>query len=304
MDTAAELPGPTPPAEVTVYTPESELLSPRRLLRSMWHDLLASRELAWRLAVRDISARYRQSLLGVFWAFLGPLLNTAVFVYLHRNKILASGYQGPVPYDIFVMSGVMLWTLFTTCLTVPMQAVAGGSAMLAKVNFPREALLLSAIAKLLFDFGVQLLLLAGLFAFHMLVPSWGSVSLPGWGVVFAPLGILVLMLFGLVIGLLIMPLNVLYADVTNVVALVVGLGFFMTPVVYEKREATKVLGALVEWNPVGVLLNTSRDLLTTGTMSGPEPFAFILAGITLVGFLLMWVLYRVSLPILIERMSA
>ena len=64
---------PSPLPEVT-YSPDSQVRQPRQLAQEMWHDLLASRELAWRLLVRDISAQYRQSFLGVFWAFVPPLV--------------------------------------------------------------------------------------------------------------------------------------------------------------------------------------------------------------------------------------
>jgi hypothetical protein len=68
-------PAPTPqPLPVTVFTPDSSLASPAKMLREMWRDLLASRELAWRLAVRDISAQYRQAFLGILWAFILPLV--------------------------------------------------------------------------------------------------------------------------------------------------------------------------------------------------------------------------------------
>ncbi len=65
-----------------VYTPQSQLRNPVALLRSMFSDLMASRELAWRLFVRDISSQYRQSLLGYAWAFLGPLITTLLWVFL------------------------------------------------------------------------------------------------------------------------------------------------------------------------------------------------------------------------------
>ena len=73
---------------VTVYTPDSSLASPRQMLRDMVRDLLASRELAWRLAVRDISAQYRQAFLGILWAFILPLANTLVWVFLSGAGIV------------------------------------------------------------------------------------------------------------------------------------------------------------------------------------------------------------------------
>ena len=87
-----------------VYTPESQLSSPCRLVRAMCHDLVASRELAWCLMVRDISARYRQSLLGILWAFLPPVLTAALFILLNRSAVIAVG-ETNVAYPAFVMFG-------------------------------------------------------------------------------------------------------------------------------------------------------------------------------------------------------
>src|SRR5262245_36621725 len=140
---------------MTVYAPESELRSPRQLVRSMGRDLLAARELAWRLLVRDISARYRQSLLGVTWAFLTPIVSAAVFVLLNQQGTLnVDATSVPIPYPAWVIVGTVLWQLFADSLNMPLRAVAGGKAMLGKINFPREALLLSGIGQVLFDFGI------------------------------------------------------------------------------------------------------------------------------------------------------
>ena len=73
---------------VIIYTPESQMRSPRRLIRDMFRDLKASSELAWRLFIRDIAAQYRQSLLGVFWAFLPPIVMGLIFIILQSKKIV------------------------------------------------------------------------------------------------------------------------------------------------------------------------------------------------------------------------
>jgi lipopolysaccharide transport system permease protein len=282
-----------PPA--TVYGPESELHSPARLVRSMGRDLLASRELAWRLLVRDLSARYRQSILGVTWAFLTPLATAAVFVLLNRQGTLSvDATRIPIPYPAFVILGTVLWQLFADSLYLPLRAVTGGKSMLAKVNFPREALLLSGIGQVLFDFGIKLLIVAAVFVCY-------GIELQ-WGILLAPFAILVLMLLGLMLGLLLMPLGVLYNDVSSALGTVLGLWFFLTPVVYPPRQHWPY-SLLDTVNPVAPVLVGARDLLATGTLSDPLAFA-VVSVVTLLGLGAMWVLYRVSLPILVERMSA
>ena len=105
--------------EVT-YTPESLLRHPIKLARSMAHDLWASRELAWRLFVRNISAQYRQSLLGYLWAFLPPIFTTLIFVFLNSQKILNIGETG-IPYPAYVMMGTLLWQGFVDALNSPIK---------------------------------------------------------------------------------------------------------------------------------------------------------------------------------------
>lgn len=116
---------------IVVYTPESKLRSPVTMAKEMWKDLLASRELAWRLMVRDINAQYRQSLLGIFWAFLPPLATALVFVILNSRKIINIG-ETDIPYPAFVMFGTVLWQVFVDSLNAPLKVVTASKPMLSK----------------------------------------------------------------------------------------------------------------------------------------------------------------------------
>ncbi len=276
-----------------VYTPESELRSPGTLFRSMVRDLLASRELAWRLMVRDLSARYRQSVLGILWAFLLPIASAAIFVLLREQRIINIG-ETPIPYAAFAIIGTVLWAIFAESLNAPLMAVTTSSSMLAKVNFPREALLLSAMGQVLFGMAIKLSIVIVVFAYFRIPLTW--MLLPALG------AILLLMLLGFVIGLFLMPLGTLYTDVSSALTAVLGLWFFLTPVIYPppQRWPYSLLATL---NPVSPLLVGARELATQGTLANPVAFGMV-ATLTLVGFLVVWVLYRVSLPILIERMHA
>lgn len=286
----------SPPAELPperVYTPESELRSPVTLLRSMIRDLLSSRELAWRLMVRDLSARYRQSVLGILWAFLLPIASAAVFVLLRQRGVINIG-ETSIPYPAFAIIGTVLWAIFAESLTAPLSAVAASSSMLAKVNFPREALLLSAMGQLLFGMAIKLSIVAVVFAYYQLPLSW--TLLPALGAV------LLLMLLGFVIGLFLMPLGTLYTDVSSALTAILGLWFFLTPVVYPPPQQWPY-SLLAMLNPVSPLLAGARELATQGTLSNPLAFA-VVALLTVLGFFVVWVLYRISLPILVERMHA
>lgn len=280
-------------SQTNVYTPESQLRSPVRLARSMWCDLKASRGLAWRLMVRDISARYRQSALGILWAFLPPLVTAFTFVILSRAALINIG-PTRVPYPVFVLTGAVLWQLFTDSLSGPLKMIENSKPMLGKVNFPREALILSGMGQVLFDFAIRLSILLGAFLIYRVPFTWGMLALPVIS--------LSLLLLGTMLGMLLAPLGALYSDVSTALPTITGLWFFLTPVVYPAPQSWPY-SLLSQINPVSPLLIASRDLATHGAIFNLPPF-LITCGISLGGLLVMWVLYRVSLPILIERMNA
>ena len=276
-----------------VYTPESQLRHPRQLVRSMVSDLLASRELAWRLFVRNISAQYRQTMLGYLWAFLPPIVTTLTFVFLNSQNILSVG-DTDIPYPAYVMVGTLLWQGFADALNSPIRLISSSRSMLARINFPREALILAGLGEVLFNFAIRLVLL-------LVVFIWFRIHVPTT-VFLAPFGVLALMALGLMIGILLTPLGVLYQDIERGLAILLTMWFFVTPVVYPPPTRWPA-SLLAQLNPVSPLLITTRELLTTGTVSQPGGFLLITGiafGLMLVG----WVLYRVAMPHLVERMGA
>jgi lipopolysaccharide transport system permease protein len=281
------------PLKETVYSPDSELLNPGRLFRNMMSDLLASRELAWRLFVRNISAQYRQSLLGYFWAFIPPLFTTLIWVFLNSQNILNVGDTG-MPYPLFVLTGTVLWQTFADALDSPLKLVNESKAMLAKINFPREALILTSIGMVLFNFSIRVVLL-------VLVFVWYEVSVPAT-IFLVPLGVLSMVLFGLMVGLLLTPFGVLYNDIGRTIAIATQAWFFLTPVIYPVPPASWA-ATLVKLNPVTPLLQTTREWLITGQSTQLSAFLGVTVG-TLVFLFIGWVIYRIAMPHLIARMSA
>jgi lipopolysaccharide transport system permease protein len=278
---------------MVVYTSESSLRTPMLLLREMWRDLHGARELAWRLFIRDISAKYRQSLLGIFWAFLPPIITGLVFIILQAKKVVIFG-ETDIPYPVFVLVGTTLWQLFTESLNAPLNSVQSAKSMLAKINFPREALIVSAVYGVLLNLLIKSLVLVGIFLFFQVhVTS---------GLLLAPFAILVIILLGITIGLLLTPLGMLYTDVASGLAVVIQLWFFVTPVVYPPPQ-TFPYSLIAILNPISPLLMGTRDLLTKGVLEDSGLF-LVVTGLTVTGLLAAWVLYRASLPIIIERMSA
>ncbi len=281
------------PLAITVYTPESSLANPIRMLRDMFHDLLASRELAWRLAVRDMSAMYRQSFLGLLWALILPLANTVVWIFLSSSGIVSVG-DTDLPYPVYVFAGTMLWAIFMDAVNSPLQVNTAAKGMLAKINFPREALVLAGIYQSLFNASIKIvLLIVGLAIMGIY---------PGWSIVLFPIGLLSLIMVGTMIGLMFTPVGLLYTDIGRGLPLLMQFLMYLTPVVFPIPKAG--WSALVfEANPLTPLIMTTRQWLT-GMPTDQLGYFMLVNGVTLLLLLVFWAIYRLAMPILIERMSA
>ena len=275
------------------YTPESPLAHPAKLLREMKQDLWSGRELAWRLAVRDISSQYRQSAMGVMWALINPLTTTAVWMFLSTSRLVQVAVTG-LPYPVFVFTGTLLWSILIDALNAPLSQVNANKALLAKINFPREALILSGIYQTLFNGAIKLGIL-------LLVLPFLGVH-PGWGGLLIPVGLFALVLTGTAVGLALTPLGVLYGDIGRGIPLITQFLMFLSPVVFPL--ATKGWTAtLMRINPLTPLILNARAWFTGQPPQLLGEWALAVGG-SAVLLLLVWMVYRLAMPILIERMSA
>jgi lipopolysaccharide transport system permease protein len=280
------------PQEI-VHTPESLLRHPILLFKQMWWDLLASRELAWRLLVRDLSAQYRQSFLGIAWAFLPPIFMAAGFTLANESKAISVG-QTDIPYTAYVMFSTALWQTFVDALNGPVQAVTLAKPMLARVNFPREAIILAKLGEVFFNFAIKLILIVALFI-------WFRVPIT-WTVILAPVALIHLILLGTLVGTLLSPLGILYQDVQKGLTMITGFWLFLTPVIFPV-PTQGTFAKLVQLNPVTPLLVTTRELATTGVLSNPFGF-WVVSILTICGLFLTWIAFRLAMPYVIERVSS
>jgi lipopolysaccharide transport system permease protein len=281
------------PLHVTVYTPASALRSPGVMLRGMWADLRASGELAWRLAQRDLKAQYRQSLFGYLWAFVMPLSTTVAWVYLNASGIVKVTNTG-MAYPIYALTGTMLWQMFVEALNSPLQQLNAAKGMLAKLNFPREALILSGIIKWWFNVGIKMLII--LPALFLLGGT------PDWHIVLLPLIIVALLLIGLSIGLFIAPLGLLYSDIGRVIPVVLQFAMYLTPVVFAMPDGG-IVGRLFRLNFMTPVIINGRAWLT-GTAGTMHIELIVVCAAAAALLFLAWVLFRSTMTVLIERMSA
>ncbi|MEC4819920.1 MAG: ABC transporter permease [Scytonema sp. PMC 1069.18] len=266
---------------------------PYQLLQDMGRDLLASRELAWRLLIRDISAKYRQSFLGIVWAFLPPIVMACGFTLAKTGGVVNIG-NTDLPYPAYIMFSMTLWQTFTEALNGPVQAVTSAKAMLSRINFPREALIVAKLGEVFFNFAIKLILIVGLFIWFQIPVSWS--------IIVAPVALIHMVLLGTFIGLLLAPFGALYQDFTMGITLITGFWLFLTPVVYP-IPSDGVFGSIVKLNPVTPLLVTTRELATTGVVSDPVGF-WIASLVAMFGLFIAWVIYRLAMPFVVERISS
>lgn len=277
---------------VRVYSPEPLLGHPIDLIKSIVGNFWAGRELAWRLFVRDLSAQHRQSYLGYIWVFLPPLVASISFIFLNSQGFLNIPDMG-ISYPAFAMMGTLLWQIFTDSMASPQSSLNSAKSMLAKINFPREALLLAGIYTLIFNFLIRLILMFGIFVFWK-IPVDQSI-------LFFPIAVFSLFITGFSIGLILAPIGTLYADIGSALSIVTRFWMLLTPVVYPSAKHGLV-GFLTTWNPISPLITTARECLTAQPLTHLPAFWIVTACATLVAFLGL-VLYRLAMPHLIVRMG-
>lgn len=259
----------------------------------MFRDLALGRGLAWRLFLRDTAALYRQSMLGYVWAFLPPLATSATFVFLSSQRVITVA-STPVPYAAYVMISTLLWQGFVDALNSPLRSLNANRTLLMKVNFPREALIVAGLLEVMFNFGVRLaLIIPIMWLFHLSV---------GPSLILFPIGVLGLVVLGLSLGLLLTPVALLYTDIGRALGIVTTFWLFLTPVVYPPAKSG-LASILAKFNPVSPVLSTARDWL----LGQPAPHVTGLAVVFVAALILAfagWLVFRLALPHLIERMGS
>jgi lipopolysaccharide transport system permease protein len=227
------------------------------------------RELLWFLALRDIKVRYKQTVLGVAWAVLQPLATMVVFTVVFRRMMGLT--TGTVPYPVFAFAGLLPWMLFQNALGQSSNSLVGQAHLLSKVYFPRLLVPLSPVLSGLIDFGISMVVLAGLMAWY------GQV--PGWGIVLLPLFIVLAVVSALAVGLWFAALSVRYRDFRHVVPFISRMWMFLSPVAYPSEKLAEQLPERFRWlidlNPMTGVLDGFRWALLGG--SGPLPSSIMVS---------------------------
>jgi lipopolysaccharide transport system permease protein len=245
-----------------------------------WRDLWHFRELFYVLAWRDITVRYKQTVIGVFWAFLQPFVNSVVMTLVFSKLAGLSTVPG-VPYFLLVFAAQLPWQFFSASLSGSSQSLVNNAQLISKVYFPRLIIPASAVMTALVDLLISFWLLAGIMAWYHFWPTWRLLLLP----------VLVLISFASALGpgLLITALNVQYRDFRYVIPFIMQIGFFLSPVGYltsmvaEKWSEKWLL--LYSLNPMVGVIDGFRWAILGGKTEVYLPGFFISFGVMI---FLMW----------------
>jgi lipopolysaccharide transport system permease protein len=275
--------------QIKTYTPRRKE-SLYQLLKDTINGFLEGRELGYRLFIRDTKASYQKSLLGILWLFLPALATAGIWIFLNNQNVVAIT-DVPMDYAAFTMCGTLLWSLFAEAIVKPMQRYQSAMGMMSKLNFPREALLLTSMYDMLFSFLLKLIILIPIL--------WLLGYPPDWNFLFALLWTFVLIVLGLSIGIVLSPIGLLYTDIGKGINLVLPFLMYLTPVIYPLRQSG-LLAELQFLNPVTPFLERARSY-----MGGYE---FVMTTnlwlwvlLTLVILLIGLLSIRIAMPIIVER---
>ncbi len=277
-----------------MYRPESAMRRPAALVRDMAKDVMAARYIAWRIFIRDLNARYRQSLLGFFWAFVPPIALAVGFAAAGTAKVISVG-ETPIAYPAYVILSMVLWQVFAESVTAPVQGLTEAKAMLAKINFPREAIVLAKLYDVAFGCAIKVLLVIAVFI-------WFRIPVQPWAAL-APVGVFMLIALGGAIGMALAPAAALYQDFSKGLSILLASWLFLTPVVYPLPIGEGALATIVRMNPVTPLLVMTRDLATGNPASLVSQF-IVVGVLSMAAFGAAWLAYRLAMPYVIERLSA
>jgi len=232
-----------------------------------WRDLWRFRELFAVLAWRDISVRYKQTVIGITWAFLQPFL-TMIIMTVVFGRLAGLPSEGNAPYAIMVFAGILPWQLFANSLGNAGQSLVGNAHLISKVYFPRLIIPASSMVVALIDFLIAAAILVCMMVFYQFAPTPRVVVLPGL--------ILLALLTALGPALLLAALNVRYRDFRYVIPFIVQFGLYVSPVAYSSDLVREKFGEtiflLYSCNPmVGVIdgfrwaiLGTEQSFLRPG----------------------------------------
>ncbi len=247
----------------------------------MFGELYDFHELIWRLFARDLSAKYKQSLLGNAWCLAMPFVAIGTFMYLNHAGILHIQHTS-IPYPLYALIGLSIWQIFATGLNSGANSLVGAGDMVTKINFPREVLVIASMAQSVFEFLIKFGLIIVFFCVFKYFPSWK--------IIFFPIVLLPLLFLTVGLSLVLSLLNGVMRDIGNIVSLLLMFLMFLTPVLYPVPAKNFLL---LKFNLLSPLINAPRELMTEGSIHQPVLFG-VASVVSLLIFLMAWRIFHLA----------
>ena len=229
-----------------------------RTEKNYWADLWRYRELFLVLAWRDLSVRYKQTIVGILWAIIRPLLTMVVFTVIF-GRIAKLPSDGSAPYALMVFAAMLPWSLFSNALTDASNSMISNANLIGKVYFPRMIIPSSTLVTAFIDFLISLIILLVMMVYYQFVP--------GWQILLLPCFILLALLASLGPGLWITALNVKYRDFRYIIPFVVQFGLYISPVGFSSKIVPEQWRFLYSVNPLVGVIDGFRWCILGGSSS-------------------------------------
>jgi lipopolysaccharide transport system permease protein len=216
-----------------------------RTEKNYWADLWRYRELFVVLAWRDLSVRYKQTIIGLLWAILRPFLTMLVLTVIF-GKIAGLPSDGNTPYALMVFAAMLPWSLFSNALSESSGSLIGNASLIGKVYFPRLIIPAATFITAFIDFLISFVFMIGMMVYYQFTPGWQILLLPGF--------IILALLASMGPGLWITALNVKYRDFRYIIPFAVQFGLYISPVGFSSNVIPEKWRLLYNLNPmVGVI---------------------------------------------------
>jgi lipopolysaccharide transport system permease protein len=247
--------------ELAKHEPTTVYIKPTRGLAALnLRDLWIYRELVFFMVWRDVKVRYKQTLLGMAWAVVQPVMTMLVFTFVfdHVAKLPTDG----IPYEVFSFTALLPWGLFVTALNQGSRSLVAHNNMVTKIYFPRLILPMSSVFAGLVDFAIAFVILLGLMFYYRVMPAWQVL----WTL---PLFLMLAVVTALGVALWLSAINVKYRDVNHALPFLTQFWLFATPVAYSFSTLSEKLQILLSLNPMTGVVNGFRWALL-GSGNGPD----------------------------------
>ena len=261
--------------ELTKHEPTTIYIKPSTGLAALnLRDLWTYRELVYFMIWRDIKVKYKQTLLGMAWAVIQPVMNMLVFTFVF-DRVAKLATDG-VPYEIFSFTALLPWGLFVTALNQGARSLVAHNNMVTKIYFPRLILPMSSVFAGLVDFAIAFVILIVLMFYFRVTPAWNLL----WTL---PLFLLLAIVTALGVALWLSAINVKYRDVNQALPFLTQFWLFATPVAYSFSNLSEKWQIVLSLNPMTGVVNGFRWALL-GTGNGPDVMLWVSAAISVVIF--------------------